>query len=98
MKITVKNTGPVAGAEVVQVYLGIPVAGQPPKRLVAFEKVALEPGQSRELTLMIDPAATHHPLGVWDCAAHDFVVKPGTYTVYLGTSSEDTPFVATVVV
>ena len=98
VKITVKNTGPVAGAEVVQVYLGIPVAGQPPKRLVAFEKVALDPGQSRELTLTIDPAATHHPLGVWDCAAHDFVVKPGTYTVYLGTSSEDTPFVATVVV
>jgi len=96
VKITVKNTGPVAGAEVVQVYLGIPVAGQPPKRLVAFEKVFLEPGQSRELTLTIDPAATHHPLGVWDCAAHDFVVKPGEYTVYLGTSSEDTPFVAPV--
>ncbi|MDD2458598.1 MAG: fibronectin type III-like domain-contianing protein [Eubacteriales bacterium] len=98
VKITIKNTGPVAGAEVVQVYLGIPVDGQPPKRLVSFQKVSLEPGQSRELTLTIDPAATHHPLGVWDCAANDFVVKPGEYTVYVGTSSEDTPFVAMVLV
>ena len=38
------NTGPVAGAEVVQVYVGVPALGQPPKRLVAFQKVFLDPG------------------------------------------------------
>ena len=41
--VSVTNTGAVAGAEVVQVYLGIPVDGQPPKRLVGFAKVFLEP-------------------------------------------------------
>jgi beta-glucosidase len=98
VKVTVTNTGKVAGAEVVQVYLGIPVAGQPPKRFAGFKKVFLEPNQSREITITIDPSATNHPLSVWDYCVRDFVVKPGEYTVYLGTSSEDTPFNATVVV
>ena len=96
--VTVTNTGKVAGAEVVQVYLGIPVQGQPPKRLVGFQKVYLEPNESREVTITIDPMATNHPMGVWDYYEHDFVVKPGEYTVYLGTSSEDTPYKGTVVV
>ena len=96
--VTVTNTGKVAGAEVVQVYVGIPVQGQPPKRLVGFQKVYLEPNESREVTITIDPMATNHPMGVWDYYEHDFVVKPGEYTVYLGTSSEDTPYKGTVVV
>ena len=98
VKVTVANTGDVAGAEVVQIYLGIPVTGQPPKRLVGFQKVFLEPGQSLDVTITIDPSATNHPMSVWDYCERDFVVKPGEYTVYLGTSSEDTPFKATVVV
>ena len=98
VNVTVTNTGKVAGAEVVQVYLGIPVEGQPPKRLVGFQKVYLEPNESREVTITIDPMATNHPMGVWDYYEHDFVVKPGEYTVYLGTSSEDTPYKGTVVV
>lgn len=85
----VTNTGDVAGAEVVQVYLGIPVAGQPPKRLVGFTKVHLEPGASETVELNIDASATNHPLGVWDVVAHDFVVPEGEFTVYVGTSSED---------
>ena len=96
--VTVTNTGKVAGAEVVQVYLGIPVQGQPPKRLVGFKKVYLEPNESREVTITIDPMATNHPMGVWDYYEHDFVAKPGEYTVYVGTSSEDTPYKGTVVV
>lgn len=98
VKVTVTNTGKIAGAEVVQVYMGIPVEGQPPKRLVGFQKVFLEVGQSREVIITIDPSTTNHPMGVWDYCKRDFVVKPGEYTVYLGTSSEDTPFKATVVV
>jgi len=98
VNVTVTNTGKVAGAEVVQVYLGIPVQGQPPKRLVGFQKVFLEPNESREVTITIDPTTTNHPMGVWDYYEHDFVVRPGQYTVYLGTSSEDTPHQATVVV
>ncbi|WP_394238209.1 beta-glucosidase [Niallia oryzisoli] len=98
VNVTVTNTGKVAGAEVVQVYLGIPVKGQPPKRLVGFQKVYLEPSESREVTLTIDPNSTNHPMSVWDYYDHDFVVKPGEYTVYLGTSSENTPYKETVIV
>ena len=98
VNVTVTNTGKVAGAEVVQVYLGIPVKGQPPKRLVGFQKVTLEPKESREVTITIDPNATNHPMSVWDYYDHDFVIKPGEYTVYLGTSSEDTPYKSTVIV
>ncbi|NCD20282.1 MAG: glycosyl hydrolase, partial [Actinobacteria bacterium] len=95
---TVRNTGEVAGAEVVQVYLGIPVDGQPPKRLVGFRKVWLEPGEEQAVEIVVDPAATNHPLSVWDYCTQSFAVKPGEYTVYVGTSSEDTPFTATVTV
>ena len=98
VNVTVTNTGKVAGAEVVQVYLGIPIKGQPPKRLVGFQKIYLEPNESREVTITIDPIATNHPMSVWDYYDHDFVVKPGEYTVYLGTSSENTPYKGTVVV
>ncbi len=93
---TVANTGDVAGAEVVQVYLGIPVAGQPPKRLVGFRKVALEAGESRTVSITVDPGATNHPFSVWSENARDFVVEPGAYTVYVGTSADDTPHQFTV--
>src|SRR4051812_30017808 len=48
---SVTNTGPVAGAEVVQVYLGVPGEGQPPKRLVGFHKVFLEAGESQTVRM-----------------------------------------------
>lgn len=92
VRATVTNTGQRAGAEVVQVYLGIPVAGQPPKRLVGFAKQHLEPGESRQIEIVIDPAATNHPFSVWDYCTGGFAILPGDYTVYVGTSSEDTPF------
>ena len=79
----------------VQVYLGLPVDGQPPKRLVGFQKVFLEPGESKPVTITIDPAATNHPFSVWDYCAQSFVIKPGQYTVYVGNSADNTPHTAT---
>jgi beta-glucosidase len=55
---TVTNTGPVAGAEVVQVYLGVPVPGQPPKRLVGFRSFVNPPG---EYTVYVGNAADSTP-------------------------------------
>ena len=92
---SVRNTGPVAGAEVVQVYLGIPVDGQPPKRLVGFEKVFLESGASAPVTITIDPAATNHPFAVWDYCTRAFATRSGDYTVYVGNSADNTPHTAT---
>jgi beta-glucosidase len=99
VQVTIANIGEVAGAEVVQVYVGLPdVAEEPPKRLVAFRKVRLEPGAAERITVTVDPPATHHPLSVWDNGAHDFVVVPGECTVFVGTSSEGTPLSATVTI
>jgi beta-glucosidase len=93
VRATVTNTGDVAGAEVVQVYLGLPpAANQPPKRLVGIQKVRLEPGAGSHVEIVVDPSATNHPLSVWSRGEHTFVTVAGEYTVYAGTSSEDTPF------
>jgi beta-glucosidase len=95
---SVTNTGTVAGAEVVQVYLGVPVDGEPPKRLVGFAKVLVEPGESTTVAIPVDPTATNHPFSVWDDGEHTFVVKPGHYVVHVGTSAADTPHTTTVTV
>lgn len=95
MSCTVANTGSRFGAEVVQVYLGLPPhTGQPPKRLVAFGKVPLRPGESQRVTLTVDPRANSHPMSTWSEGAHGFVVPRGDFEVYVGTSSADTPLQA----
>jgi len=91
----VTNTGPVAGAEVVQVYLGVPGDGQPPKRLIGFQKVFVEAGKLQPAKITVDPAATNHPFGVWDYCTQGFITKPGTFTVYVGNSADNTPHTTT---
>jgi len=86
--VDVQNTGSRDGAEVAQVYLGMPAAlNQPPKRLVAFQKVALKAGEKKTLTMTIDPGASSHPLGTWNSAAQQWSVSAGQYTVLVGNSS-----------
>ena len=98
VKTTVTNTGAKAGAEVVQVYLGLPAVSsvgdktgvtlvQPPKRLVGFQKVSLAKGASSEVTISIDPDATNHPMSVWNQTAKKWEIPSGTFTVYVGKSS-----------
>jgi beta-glucosidase len=91
IRATVTNTGEVAGAEVVQVYLELPEAtGQPPRRLVGFRKVYLEPGARTGIEILVDPAASHHPLSVWSYAERGFVIPEGTFRVHVGNSSAAT--------
>ncbi|MFJ7724563.1 beta-glucosidase [Neobacillus sp. NPDC097160] len=86
----VANTGKAAGAEVPQVYLGLPeVANEPPKRLVGFEKVWLKPGEKKRVTITIDPAASNHPLSIWDSSADAWKTIDGEYKVYVGNSSNN---------
>lgn len=90
---TVTNTGTRAGAEVVQVYLALPAsassvgATQPPKRLVGFQKVELAAGAAQTVTISIDPAASNHPLSVWNKSTGAWVIPTGSYTIYVGNSS-----------
>ena len=95
VKATVKNVGARDGAEVVQVYVNVPAGSglaQPPKRLVGFQKVALKAGESKDVTITIDRAASNHPFSIWDDAQKKFVEPSGTYKVYVGTSSRDASF------
>jgi beta-glucosidase len=84
----VENTGSRYGAEVPQVYLGLPTSvGEPPKRLVAFQKVWLDPGAKTKIQISIDPSETNHPLGYWDSAAQDWNIADGSYQVFVGNSA-----------
>lgn len=90
VQFVVENTGKRFGAEVPQVYLGLPPAvGEPPSRLVGFQKVALHPGEKKTVQITIDPAATNHPLAYWDEGAKAWAIADGQYTVHVGTSSRN---------
>lgn len=84
---TLINTGERAGAEVVQLYIRDSEASveRPSKELKGFEKVYLEPGESRRLEFSIDPDA----LSFFDADAHRWVAEPGEFHALLGTSSAD---------
>jgi len=84
----VENTGTRYGAEVPQVYLGLPTSvGEPPKRLVAFKKLWLNPGEKTKVQISIDPSATNHPLGYWDSGAQKWAIAEGDYQVYVSNSA-----------
>ena len=83
LKLT--NTGARAGDEVVQLYLHDDVSSlvRPAKELRGFERVTLAPGESREVKF---PVGFEH-LKFWKNGG--WVVEPGTFTVMIGSSSED---------
>ncbi|MDB4893345.1 MAG: glycoside hydrolase family 3 domain protein [Gemmatimonadetes bacterium] len=99
VEFTVRNTGTRRGADVPQVYLGLPAsAGEPPKRLVGFEKLWLDPGQRRRVRIVIDPRSANHPLGVWDVGAQTWVVPNGDYRIQVGHSATDAGLTQTIAV
>jgi len=90
VSFTVKNTGSLAGAEVAQVYLGLPSGiGEPPMRLVGWKKVSLQPGAQQTVTVTVDAAGSSHPLSYWNTSTNGWVVAPGDYTVFVGNSSDN---------
>ena len=84
--INVTNTGQLAGAETVQLYISDKVASvdRPVKELKAFQKVFLQPGESRDVTLTIGRDA----LSFYDEATHAWVAEPGTFEALVGTASD----------
>jgi len=85
---TVKNTGSRAGAEVAEVYVALPAAAEePPKRLAGWSKVQLKPGESREVSLTINP----RELSIFDESTNAWKQLPGHYTFMVGGSSKDFP-------
>jgi len=90
---TVRNTGKRAGAEIAQVYAGLPAAAQePPRRLVAWERIPLAPGESKTVTLAIDPKF----LSIFNEEKDGWELLAGEYQFFVGGSSRATPLTATV--
>jgi len=96
--VDVTNTGSRAGADVPQLYLGLPQPSpsviQPPRQLKGFQKIALAPGETRRVTFPIDARA----LSYWDVNANDWAIAPGCYGVMVGHSSRDIALRATLAV
>ena len=89
----IENIGDRAGSEVVQAYVADPEASvtRPEKELVAFQKVALEPGEAREITFAITP----RDLSFWDPAHGGWLAEAGLFEIRIGRSSADIRSVAT---
>jgi beta-glucosidase len=84
----VKNTGARAGEEIAEVYATLPqAAGEPFKRLVAWEKVHLVPGEAKTIRLTLDP----HFLSIFDPDKDAWELVAGEYGIYVGGSSGDLP-------
>ena len=91
VSFTVKNTGQRAGEEAAQVYATLPASsGEPFRRLVAWEKVALKPGESKNVTLALDPKF----LSIFDANKDAWQLLPGDYKIWAGPSSRDLPLTA----
>jgi beta-glucosidase len=85
VRFTVKNTGAKSGAEVAELYAMLPSAAkEPPKRLVGYEKLILAPGDSREVTIDVDPLF----LTVYDEQENRMRGVPGRYSFAVGGSSQ----------
>lgn len=83
----VENTGDVAGAEAVQLYISenCPTVRRPVKELKAFTKIFLEPGEKKEVEMLLKK----DDFGYYDVEAKTFRVNSGMYTVSLGASVKD---------
>ena len=91
---SIRNTGQRAGDEIAEVYVELPRdAGENFKRLAGWERVSLAPGESRSVTVTLDPRT----MSVFDTAKDSFVLPKGSYRVLVGSSSRETPLAGTMV-
>ena len=87
IEFMLKNIGDLAGAEVVQVYVGDIEASvdRPLKELKAYKKVMLQPGESKKTEIVLDKKA----FGFYHINQESFYVEPGVFNIYVNSSSED---------
>lgn len=86
VKLTLANTGPVAGSEVVQVYVAPSskngsLTMHPMRALKGFKKVALEAGESKDVEIVLDAKSA---LSYWDTAISKWRIEKGQYTFSIG--------------
>ncbi len=80
----VTNTGSRAGSEVAELYVSMPAAaGEPPRVLKGFQKLALSPGATGHASIALDARAFQH----WDTTTHKWAITSGSYQIEVGSSS-----------
>jgi beta-glucosidase len=86
VSVDVSNTGSRTGAEVPQLYVGMPAStGEPPKQLKGYTKVSLNAGETKTVTMQLD----RRSFSYWSDSANGWTVAPGCYTLTVGNSSRD---------
>lgn len=87
VQLKVKNTGEVAGQEIVQIYVHDveSTAFRPVKELKGFVKVALNPGEVTDVTVKLGRRA----FAFYDVSQQDWVVEAGGFEILAGASSQD---------
>ena len=87
VSLSLKNVGKVPASEVVQLYLGDRESSlvRPAKELKGFEKILLQPGQTERVSIRLN----HDAFRFYDPFVHQWVVEPGEFDVYVGSSSSD---------
>ncbi|EAW07055.1 beta-glucosidase H [Aspergillus clavatus NRRL 1] len=85
--VRIKNTGPVAGAQILQLYVAAPTSAtpRPVKELQGFSKVFLQSGEEKTVVISVDKYAT----SFWDGIEDMWKSEAGVYQVLIGTSSQD---------
>ena len=82
-----EETGRRDGAEIAEVYAALPAsAAEPPKRLVGWSKVCLKAGESKEVSVHVDPKY----LSIYE-EASGWKLVPGGYDIMVGGSSQELP-------
>lgn len=94
--VTATNTGARAGKTVVQLYVGDPESTvlRPVRELKGFEKVELQPGESKDVMFLLDKRA----FAYWNEELHDWHVETGEFVIELGQSSRAIDVRGTVIV
>lgn len=87
VKVKVKNTGKVAGKEVVQLYVKDVASSvtRPLKELKGFEKVELNPGEEKTVTFLLDKRS----FAYYNVQIKDWYVETGDFEILVGSSSKD---------
>ncbi|WP_432505559.1 beta-glucosidase [Kineococcus arenarius] len=89
LRFALRNSGEVDGTEVAQAYLALPdAAGEPFRRLIGWQRVALDAGQEEVVEIHLSAAdlADMHLLQHWDVRTGEWNTTPGTYRVDVGGS------------
>ncbi len=95
VSFTVTNSGSRPGTEIAEVYAALPTSAQePPKRLVGFSRVTLAAGESKTVSLSIDPKY----LSIFDEAGDKWKLVSGSYSFMVGGSSQDLPLTKTIAI